>query len=91
VLDLDFSFLEYSGDEFVDGFLTTFQVSVVALVLALALGTVIAVLRISGVKPLEAFGTAYVEFIRNTPLVIQIFFGWGRWDCPFIPAHSSPR
>nr|WP_124728772.1 amino acid ABC transporter permease [Staphylospora marina] len=71
---MDFDFLEYSGDDFVDGFLTTFQVSVVALVLALALGTVIAVFRISGAKTLEAFGTAYVEFIRNTPLVIQIFF-----------------
>jgi aspartate/glutamate/glutamine transport system permease protein len=71
---LDFSFLEYSREDFVGGFMTTLEVSLVALLLSLALGTVIAVFRISGVRPLEWFGTSYVEFIRNTPLVIQVFF-----------------
>jgi putative glutamine transport system permease protein len=71
---LDFSFLDYSREDFINGFITTLQVSLVALVLALALGTVIAVFRISGVRPLEWLGTGYVEFIRNTPLVIQVFF-----------------
>ncbi|SEM92146.1 amino acid ABC transporter permease [Lihuaxuella thermophila] len=70
----DFGFLEGYEQDFIDGFLTTIGVSLFALVLSLALGTVIAVFRISGVKPLEWFGTAYVEFFRNTPLVIQVFF-----------------
>lgn len=71
---LDFSFLEGYEQDFIDGFLTTIEVSLFALVLSLALGTIIAVFRISGVKPLEWLGTAYVEFFRNTPLVIQVFF-----------------
>jgi putative glutamine transport system permease protein len=70
----DFSFLEYSQEDFVGGFMTTLEISLVALLLSLTLGTVIAVFRISGVRPLEWFGTSYVEFIRNTPLVIQVFF-----------------
>jgi putative glutamine transport system permease protein len=71
---LDFSFLEYYRKDFVDGFLMTLEVSLFALLLALTIGTVIAVFRLSNVKPLEWLGTAYVEFFRNTPLVIQVFF-----------------
>jgi putative glutamine transport system permease protein len=71
---MDFSFLDVYKEDFIQGFSTTIEVSIVALVLSLILGVVIAVLRISRVKPLEWFGTAYVEFFRNTPIVIQIFF-----------------
>lgn len=71
---MDFSFLDVYKDNFIHGFLTTIEVSIVALILSLILGIIIAVFRISQVKPLEWFGTAYVEFFRNTPLVIQIFF-----------------
>ncbi|MFC7442574.1 amino acid ABC transporter permease [Laceyella putida] len=71
---VDFSFLESYGEEFYDGLWTTISVSLLALIFSLILGTVIAVFRISGVRLLEGFGTAYVEFIRNTPLVAQIFF-----------------
>jgi aspartate/glutamate/glutamine transport system permease protein len=73
-VQVDFSFLEFYQQEFYDGLWTTISVSLFALVFSLILGTVIAVLRISGVKALAGFGTAYVEFIRNTPLVAQIFF-----------------
>jgi putative glutamine transport system permease protein len=73
---LDFSFLELYEQEFIDGFITTVTVSLFALVLSLVLGTIIAVFRISGVTPLEWLGTAYVEFFRNTPLVVQVFFFW---------------
>lgn len=73
-MDFDFDFVFEYQDEFIDGFLTTISVSLLALILSLVIGTVIAVFRISQVRALEWFGTAYVEFIRNTPLVIQIFF-----------------
>lgn len=73
-MDFDFSFVVDYQQEFIDGFLTTVSVSLLALVLSLVIGTVIAVFRISQVRILEWIGTAYVEFFRNTPLVIQIFF-----------------
>jgi aspartate/glutamate/glutamine transport system permease protein len=73
---LDFSFLKYYQQEFMEGLFTTITVSLVALGLSLAVGLVIAVLRISPLMGLRGLGTAYVEFFRNTPLVIQIFFFW---------------
>ncbi|SDX53254.1 amino acid ABC transporter membrane protein 1, PAAT family [Marininema mesophilum] len=69
-----FSLLAAYKQEFIDGFLTTLSASLLALVLSLAIGTIIACCRLSQVKPLEWIGTVYVEFFRNTPLVIQVFF-----------------
>lgn len=70
----DFSFLDYYQPQFIDGVLTTVEVSMVALLLSVIIGTIIAIFRISGNKVLGFLGAAYVEFFRNTPLVVQIFF-----------------
>jgi polar amino acid transport system permease protein len=43
-------------------------------VLAFLLGLFIAVLRMSHVKPIRFIASAYLEFFRNTPLLVQIFF-----------------
>lgn len=71
---MDFSFLDVYQENFINGFIMTVFVSITALILSLLIGTVVAVMRISRVPVLEWLGTAYVEFFRNTPLVIQIFF-----------------
>lgn len=71
---MDFSFLQVYRESFVNGFLMTLSVSLTALVFSLLIGIVIATLRFSRVTILEWIGTAYVEFFRNTPLVIQVFF-----------------
>ncbi|MDQ7830748.1 MAG: amino acid ABC transporter permease [Desulfovibrionaceae bacterium] len=52
----------------------TLQISAVSIVLSLLLGTIIAVFRLSRVKPLVWFSLAFTEFFRNTPLLVQIFF-----------------
>jgi glutamate transport system permease protein len=41
---------------------------------ALVVGTVIAVMRVSPVRVLQAAGTAYVTLVRNTPLTLIVFF-----------------
>ncbi len=56
------------------GLIVTLQLAALSCVLAFVLGIVVAVLRLSPVAPLRWLATAYLEFIRNTPLVIQIFF-----------------
>jgi len=71
---LDFSILLDHKEEFWAGFVTTFQVSVLALLLSLVMGTIVAVLKISPIKLIKGLATAYIEFIQNTPLLIQIFF-----------------
>jgi putative glutamine transport system permease protein len=42
--------------------------------LALALGVVVATLRVAPSAALRRIGTAYVEFLRNIPLLVQLFF-----------------
>jgi glutamate transport system permease protein len=56
------------------GFLTTLELTVLASVLALVLGTLLAAMRVSPVPTLRGAGTAYVEIVRNTPLTVVFFF-----------------
>jgi polar amino acid transport system permease protein len=57
-----------------EGLLLTLQLAALSCVLAFALGIVVALLRQSPIAPLRWLALGYLEFIRNTPLVIQIFF-----------------
>jgi len=61
-------------DAYRQGFVTTLELSVLASVLALVLGTVLAAMRVSPVPTLRAAGAAYVELVRNTPLTLVFFF-----------------
>lgn len=61
-------------DQYWRGFLTTLELTALSSALALALGTVLAAMRVSPVPPLRAAGTAYVEIVRNTPLTVVFFF-----------------
>ncbi len=57
-----------------EGYAMTVVVSLLAMALSLVLGTVVAGLRTSTLRPLRWLGTAYVELFRNTPLLIQLYF-----------------
>jgi polar amino acid transport system permease protein len=61
-------------DWLVSGLKVTLQLSSISIVLAFLLGLFIAVLRMTHVKPVRFIATAYLEFFRNTPLLVQIFF-----------------
>lgn len=61
-------------DLILKGFWTTIQLTAVAGLAALVLGTILASFRVSPVPPLRWFGAGYVEIIRNTPLTLVFFF-----------------
>jgi len=71
---LDFSILVENMDMYLEGFKNTVMASIIALIGSFLLGTLIAVLRIAPLKPLNWLGTVYVEFVRNIPLLIIVFF-----------------
>lgn len=71
---MQFQVLTQNWQLLLAGLLVTLEVSAAALVLAFLLGTVIATLRAAPSRMLQLIGTAYVEFIRNVPLLVQIFF-----------------
>jgi putative glutamine transport system permease protein len=56
------------------GLLISIEVSLVAFVLSFAIGVVVATMRVTPNRAVSAVGTAYVEFIRNVPLLVEIFF-----------------
>ncbi|CAH0354451.1 amino acid ABC transporter permease [Aquabacterium sp. CECT 9606] len=55
------------------GLQVTITLSLSAWVLALVLGSLMGVLRTSPVKWLSRLATAYVELLRNIPLLVQLF------------------
>ncbi|MFC7373888.1 amino acid ABC transporter permease [Brachybacterium sp. GCM10030268] len=55
-------------------FSTTLTLAVLAGLISLVAGTVIAGMRVSPYAPLRALATGYTEFLRNTPLTIVFFF-----------------
>lgn len=56
------------------GALVTVEISVLSMLLAIGLGFILAILRIYGPKPLSILVKIYVETIRGTPLLIQLYF-----------------
>jgi polar amino acid transport system permease protein len=78
VLNYDFDWAIITSGRYFEwlmaGVYTTVQLSVVSIVLAFLLGLIIAVMRMSHVSPIRWFAYAYLEFTRNTPLLVQIFF-----------------
>lgn len=56
------------------GLAVTFQIAAVSLVLAPAFGLISALMRLSGSLVARWTARMYIELIRNTPLLVQIFF-----------------
>ena len=52
----------------------TIVVSIVGVILATALGIVVGVARLSGNWLVARIATVYIEFFRNVPLLVQLFF-----------------
>lgn len=59
---------------FLEGLRVTILTSLIALLCSFILGTFIAVMRIAPIKPLNWLGSIYVEFIRNIPVLVVVFF-----------------
>jgi general L-amino acid transport system permease protein len=56
------------------GLVNTLTVSAICIVLATALGVAIGLLALSPDRVVKGVAAAYVEFIRNVPLLVQLFF-----------------
>ena len=66
----------------------TMLVSITSMALAIALGMILAVMRLYGPPPLKYLAFTYIEIIRGTPLLIQlliIFYGLPSLGIDFSP------
>ncbi len=55
------------------GAVTTIEISILAMALAVAMGLVIVLVRLYAAAPFRWLAVAYVEVVRGTPLLIQLF------------------
>ena len=62
------------GSWLIDGLLTTLRVSATSWVIAVLIGILVGALRTVPFRPLRMAATAYVEFFRNVPLLVWLFF-----------------
>jgi polar amino acid transport system permease protein len=69
----DFRLIVESVPFLARGALYTVQVSVLAIVFGLVLGWALGLIAVAGPRWLRAVAWAYVQFIRGTPLLVQIF------------------
>lgn len=77
--NVSFSLIPLSANDpywlfFVAGILNTLFLGISGLALATVIGILIGIARTSGNDVLMLLGTIYVEFFRNIPLILQVFF-----------------
>ena len=77
--DVQFSLIEYDGSHsyfraYLVGLLNTILVSVIGIILATIIGVIVGIARLSSNYLIKNTAAFYVEFFRNIPLLLQIFF-----------------
>ncbi len=77
--DVQFSLIEFDGSHsyfraYLVGLLNTILVSVIGIIFATIIGVIVGIARLSNNYLINKTAAVYVEFFRNIPLLLQIFF-----------------
>ncbi|MBR7146706.1 MAG: amino acid ABC transporter permease [Oscillospiraceae bacterium] len=78
-----FQILTNYYDYFLRGTRTTILVALITVFCGAILGCIIALMRTSKIKPLQAFSKLYITVIRGTPMLVQPYIVYFQLD--FIP------
>ena len=73
-MNIDFNFIREIIPTFMQGTIMTLKLGVVSIISSLLIGIFIEIARYFNLKILNFISKAYIEFSRNTPLLIQVFF-----------------
>lgn len=92
-LTFDFSWMDFSFFTFdvfktyiLSGLIFSVVLTIVATILGLIFGTLLAMMRLSSMKPLSWIATIYITAMRSVPLVMVIL--WFFVLLPFVTGHS---
>ncbi|HZA89441.1 MAG TPA: amino acid ABC transporter permease [Solirubrobacterales bacterium] len=80
--------LEEHLPEFASGLFVSFRLVAISLVIAMAVGTLVAAMRVAPVRWMNVVGGIYVETFRNIPLLVLLFIafaGLRRAGVPITP------
>lgn len=70
---MDFSFLKDYYMFFLEGAKITILLAIITIIFGVMFGVLLALMRISGNPILKAISATYIEFIRGTPIMVQLF------------------
>ncbi|WP_195430157.1 amino acid ABC transporter permease [Clostridium sp. D46t1_190503_E9] len=73
-MELDFNFIISSLPHFFQATIVTIKLAIISIILSILIGLIIEVARYFNIKLLNIISKVYIEFSRNTPLLIQVFF-----------------
>ena len=95
-MNFDFDLIVRSFPLLLMGAGVTIKISALSVGFGLLIGMFVSLARLSKVKPLKLLATMYVDFIRGTPLLVQIFLIYfalpiatGQRIDPFIAAITA--
>ncbi len=69
----DWSVIWYAFPYMVEGAVVTLEISLIAMVLGMAVGTSLGLMSLSNIGPLRWVIRSYVYFVRGTPALVQVF------------------
>jgi His/Glu/Gln/Arg/opine family amino acid ABC transporter permease subunit len=69
---LDFGFVKDYSQYFINGTISTIVIAILTVFLGVIIGTIFALMKISKNRIAKFIASAYIEFIRGTPLLVQI-------------------
>ena len=70
---MDFTFLSKYSQFFINGTKVTITISLCTLIFGFLLGIIICLGKISRNKIISIISTSYIEFLRGTPLLVQLY------------------
>ena len=68
--------LQKYGINFLNGLGTTLLLALISVSIGCVIGALVAIMRLSKSKVLRSIATVYTEVIRDTPLLLQLYFFW---------------
>ena len=72
--EFDWSVLLTYRQLLIDGFIMTMKLSIIGIFFAFLFGSIMGLARVSRNFFISLFATYYIEFFRNIPLIVQMFF-----------------
>ena len=72
-MDFDIELITGSLPLLMTGAAITLEITVLSVFFGMVIGVVVSLIRLTNIKPLRWLGNVYVDFIRGTPLLVQIF------------------
>lgn len=87
-----FRFALEIGPELLDGLKITVLLTIIGIIAGTTLGTLLALGKIYGNKPINFFARGYIQLFRGTPLLVQLFilyYGLPAWGLRLSPTVAA--